>query len=162
VSAAAAKRTVLAAASILAVVAVSIVGAAGGAPPGKDTEAPSTPTNMHVVSATQSSVTVAWDPSTDNLGVGGYYVWGDQGKVGLGERAKITVQGPQFTVTGLGCGRSSLVTVASFDAAGNRSARASTTVSTSACLDTQPPTAPRGFSQAATTQNSVVLTSSPA
>src|SRR5262249_2893171 len=97
----------------------------------------------------------------DNVGIAGYYVWGDQGKVGLGERAKLTVTSPQFTVTGLGCGRSAVLTVAAFDAAGNRSARASTGVATLACLDSQPPTAPTGFTQVATTQNSVILTWTP-
>jgi chitodextrinase len=153
VSVAAAKRTVLVAASIAAAVALAAVMPAAGAPD-LDREAPSTPANMRVTSATQSLVTVAWDPSTDNVGVVGYYVWGDKGK--------ITVDGPQFTVSGLGCGRSAVITVAAFDAAGNRSARASTTVATSACLDTQPPTAPTGFSQAATTQGSVILTWTPA
>jgi chitodextrinase len=161
VSVAAAKRTVLVAASIAAAVALAAVMPAAGAPD-PDREAPSTPANMHVTSATQSLVTVAWDPSTDNVGVVGYYVWGDKGKVGLGERAKITVDGPQFTVSGLGCGRSAVITVAAFDAAGNRSARASSTVATSACLDTQAPTAPTGFSQVATTQGSVILSWTPA
>ena len=80
---AAAKRTLLLAASLLALVAVSVVGAAGGAPPEKDREAPSAPQNLRVSEVTQTLVRLAWDASSDNVAVAGYYVFGDRGKATL-------------------------------------------------------------------------------
>ena len=76
-SAAAAKRTVLAAASVAAVLATAVVGPAGGAPKFakekglRDKVAPTAPANPHVVKATPSLVYVAWNPSSDNVGVAG-------------------------------------------------------------------------------------------
>ena len=58
-------------------------GASGGErgkpdrPPGRDREAPTAPANLRVTSATASSISVAWDPSTDNVRVRGYYVYVD-------------------------------------------------------------------------------------
>jgi hypothetical protein len=46
-----------------------------------DAEPPSTPPNLRVVEVTGTSLTVGWDPSTDNLGVSGYGVWLDGVKV---------------------------------------------------------------------------------
>ena len=99
----AAKRTLLVAVSLLALVAVSVVGAAGGAPPGKDREAPSAPKNLRVSAVTQTLVRLAWDPSTDNVAVAGYYVFGDQGKATV----DTGLDKPEYTVSGLACGQSS-------------------------------------------------------
>jgi chitodextrinase len=105
--------------------------------------------NMRVTAATPSLISVAWDPSLDDVGVAGYYVFGDKGKA--------TVDTPAYVVRELACGKSSELNVIAFDAAQNRSARATLTVSTAACPDVQPPTAPSGFTQLATSQNAVVL-----
>ncbi len=74
-AAAAAKRTALAVASIAALLAVAIVGPAGGAPKWakdkgsyRDRVAPTAPANPHVVKVTPNLVYVAWDPSSDNVG----------------------------------------------------------------------------------------------
>ena len=96
---------------------------------------------------------MGWDPSRDNVGVAGYYVYWNH--------RKATSLSPSYEVSGLGCGQSTTVSVAAFDRAGNRSSRVPATVATAACPDTQPPTVPTGFSQAATTQNEVVLTWTP-
>ena len=168
-SAAAAKRTVLAAASILALVALSILVPAGGASSERrDSEPPTTPRNVRVAGATQSLVRIAWDPSTDNVGVEGYYVFGDKGKATvdvlddqgkpiLDDDGKPMGDAPGFTVEWLGCGESTEITVIAFDASQNRSGKATVTVSTAACGDLQPPTAPSAFTQVATSTDSVVL-----
>ena len=39
-----------------------------------DTEKPSVPANLRTTSVTSTQVDLAWDPSTDNVGVAGYYV----------------------------------------------------------------------------------------
>ena len=102
-AAAAAKRTALAAASIAALLAVAIVGPAGGAPKGmhgkglRDKIAPTAPANPHVVRATPSLVYVAWDPSSDNVGVAGYFVYGD-GRPAVASSSS-------FVVSTLDCGR---------------------------------------------------------
>ena len=169
VSAAAAKRTVLAAASILALVALSILVPTGGASSARrDSEPPTTPRNVRVAGATQSLVRIAWDPSTDNVGVKGYYVFGDKGKATvdvlddqgkpiLDDDGKPIGDAPGFTVEWLGCGESTELTVIAFDASQNRSGKATVTVSTAACGDLQPPTAPSAFTQVATSTDSVVL-----
>ena len=156
-SAAAAKRTVLAAASLLALVAVSVVGAAGGAPPSKDREAPSAPTNLRVSEVTQSLVRLAWDPSSDNVAVAGYYVFGDRGKATL----DTGLDKPEYTLDGLSCGQSSTLTIIAFDDSQNRSEKATMTVSSAPCADTLPPATPAGFRQVATSDDAVVLAWNP-
>ena len=154
---AAAKRTLLLAASLLALVAVSVVGAAGGAPPGKDREAPSAPKNLRVSDVTQTLVRLAWDPSTDNVAVAGYYVFGDRGKATV----ETGLDKPEYTLNGLACGQSSDLTVVAFDDAQNRSEKATMTVSSAPCTDTLPPATPSGFKQVATSDDAVVLAWNP-
>ncbi|HVW82949.1 MAG TPA: fibronectin type III domain-containing protein, partial [Candidatus Paceibacterota bacterium] len=45
-----------------------------GAP---DTTPPSVPANLHATGITNSSIALAWDPSTDNVGVAGYKLYRD-------------------------------------------------------------------------------------
>lgn len=108
--------------------------------------------------ATPESVTLAWDPSLDNVAVAGYYIFGDRGRQ-IVDRELAT---PQYTVRGLRCGEAVELSVVAFDVAQNRSERAIAIVSSAACLDTSAPSAPAGFSQAATSENAVVLTWQPA
>ena len=150
---AAAKRTLLLAASLLALVAVSVVGAAGGAPPGKDREAPSAPQNLRVSAVTQTLVRLAWDASTDNVAVAGYYVFGDRGKATL----ETGLDKPEYTLDGLSCGQSADLTIVAFDDSQNRSEKATMTVSSAPCADTLPPATPAGFRQVATSHDAVVL-----
>jgi chitodextrinase len=146
----AAKRTALAAASLTALAALSILVPTGGASSDRrDKQAPTTPLNLRVVAATPSLVSIAWDPSVDDAGVAGYYVFGDKGKA--------IVDTPMYIVRDLKCGESTVVNVIAFDEAQNRSERATLTVSTAACPDTQPPTPPSGFTQLSTTRDAVVL-----
>ena len=119
----------------------------------QDSEAPTPPANVHVTSATASAVSVAWEPAADNMGVAGYYVYGD------GSRKKVS--STASTLMGLECGQSTYVAVVAFDRARNQSASAPATVSTAACADTRPPTVPTGFVQQATTQDAVVLAWNP-
>ena len=102
-----------------------------------------------MTSATASSISVAWDPSTDNVRVRGYYVYVD------GNRS--TVSTTAYTIWQLSCGESVAVGVEAFDKAGNRSPRATATVSSAPCPDRSPPTAPSRFRQVATSDTAVVL-----
>jgi len=139
--------------TVFALAAFALVGGSAAAPSDKERTAPTTPTNLRVTAATATTVTLAWDPSQDDSGVAGYYVYGDRGKATVDRN----LDKPQYTVNGLACGQSVQLSVIAFDASQNRSERATATASASPCLDTQPPSSPSGFTQAATSQDAVVL-----
>src|SRR5688572_19390461 len=56
-----------AAAALAPVLALAVVGPVAAGPRG-DRTPPTTPTNLRVTSLSHKSVTLAWDPSTDNSG----------------------------------------------------------------------------------------------
>jgi chitodextrinase len=117
-----------------------------------DAEGPTTPTGLSVAGQTQSSVSVSWSGSSDDVGVVGYGVYRNGTSVG-------TSAGTSFTFSGLACGTSYTLGVDAFDAAGNRSAKATLTASTSECPppDTQAPTVPGGLAAANATTASVAV-----
>jgi hypothetical protein len=86
---------------------------------GGDAVAPSAPTNLAASSVTQTTLTLNWTASTDNVGVTGYDVY--QGAALLG-----TVTATTVNVTGLTAGASYAFTVKAKDAAGNVSATSNT------------------------------------
>ena len=116
-----------------------------------DTTPPSTPTGLVVSSAGQTSVALAWNASTDNVGVVGYGVYSNGKLV-----ASPTSTG--YVLTGLSCGTSYTVAVDAYDAAGNRSSQATVTTSTVACPDNQPPTAPAVIALATRTTTNISIT----
>ncbi|MFF1819588.1 cellulose binding domain-containing protein [Kribbella sp. NPDC058245] len=91
---------------------------AGGA---GDTSAPTAPGNARVTATSTSTVSLAWNASTDNVGVTGYDVYS-------GGAVLITTDGTTGTVGGLSPGTAYTFTVKAHDAAGN-SSPASNTVS---------------------------------
>jgi chitodextrinase len=115
-----------------------------------DTSAPSAPGNLAATGATASGVTLSWSAATDNVGVAGYRVYRDGALVG--STGALT-----YSVTGLSCGTKYTLGVEAYDAAGNTSARTSTSATTTSCTDTTPPTAPTMLAAAAATQTSVTL-----
>ena len=120
----------------------------------RDRQPPTAPSNLRVTAASAKSLSLAWDRSTDNVGVRGYYVYVN------GRRS--TVSSTAYIAGRLNCGQSVAVAVVAFDRAGNRSPRAETITSTAACPDTRPPMPPTGISQAATAGDAVVLVWNPA
>jgi hypothetical protein len=82
---------------------------------GGDTTAPSAPTNLRSTGTTSSSVSLAWNASTDNVGVTGYDIYRN-GTVAT------SVTGTTGTVGGLAGSTSYTFTVRARDAAGNASA----------------------------------------
>ena len=66
-------------ASLVLVLALVVVGsvAAANRPPRGDRTPPTTPTNLRYTSLSQTSVTLAWNPSTDNSGSCSYSVYKD-------------------------------------------------------------------------------------
>ena len=95
-------------------------------------------------------MTVSWTASTDNVGVTGYGAY----KNGTLAGSPTTTS---YTFNGLTCGTSYTLAVDAADAAGNRSAQTSTTLSTNACPDTTPPTTPTGLTTSAVAQTSITL-----
>src|SRR5262245_50977156 len=88
----------------------------GGGGGGGDTQAPSVPTNLRVTATTSSSISLAWNASTDNVGVTGYDVFRG-GTNNIGTSPTIS-----FTATGLAAGTTCTFTVRARGAAGNLSA----------------------------------------
>ncbi|MEC0232629.1 RCC1 domain-containing protein [Paenibacillus alba] len=100
-----------------------------------DTEAPTAPTNLAVSGTTNSTITLMWRASTDNVGVTGYDIY-------EGSTLKGTVDGTTttYTVTGLTANTLYNFSVKAKDAAGNISAASSLL---QAKIDTQVPSGPR-------------------
>lgn len=86
---------------------------------GPDTQAPTAPTGLAASNVTQTSLTLNWNASTDNVGVTGYDVY--QGGTNIG-----TVTGTSASVTGLTAGTSYSFYVIAKDAAGNQSSASNT------------------------------------
>lgn len=101
--------------------------------PRPDETPPTVPENLRLTGMTPTSVSVAWDASTDNEGVAGYETF-------LGGESKGTTSGRSATLSGLASGVPVVVGVEAYDAEGNRSGRAELTVTP--INDTTPPEAP--------------------
>ncbi|WP_214110960.1 galactose-binding domain-containing protein [Acrocarpospora catenulata] len=85
----------------------------GTAAPG-DTEPPAVPTGLTVTGKTTTSVSLSWNPSTDNVGVTGY-------SVRQAGAVVASVTGTTATVNGLNPATAYTFTVTAKDAAGNES-----------------------------------------
>jgi hypothetical protein len=91
---------------------ISLDGPGGG---GSDSQAPSAPGSLRSTGKTSSSVSLAWNASSDNVGVTAYDVYSGSNQV-------LTVTGTSATVSGLAASTSYTFTVKARDAAGNSSA----------------------------------------
>lgn len=118
-----------------------------------DTSPPSTPGGLTASGATQSSLNLSWNASTDNVGVTGYDVYLNGGHVA-------TASSTSATVSGLSCSVSYTLGVDAYDAAGNHSGQTSTNASTAACPptgDTSPPSAPSGLHVTSASQTAIAI-----
>ena len=100
------------------------VGATTAACP--DRTPPSVPAGLTVTATSETSISISWSPSSDNVGVTGYSVSRDGADAG-------TSTTPQATFDGLACGKRYRLDVAASDAEGNRSAPGELEASTSRC-----------------------------
>ena len=108
---------------------VSTNNAEGTEPPGTsgDTAAPSVPTGLASSSVGETSFTLSWSASSDNVGVTEYEVFSNNISVG-------TTSNTSLNISGLSCGSSYAMKVSARDAAGNLSAQsAAKNVTTLAC-----------------------------
>jgi len=92
---------------------ISLDGPGGGG--GSDGQAPSAPGNLRSTGKSSTSVSLAWNASTDNVGVTGYDVF-------RGSTQVLSVSGTSATVGGLSPSTAYTFTVKARDAAGNVSA----------------------------------------
>lgn len=84
----------------------------GGTAP--DTEAPSNPTSLSASGTTDTTTSLSWNASSDNVGVTGYEVFNNNASIG-------NVTGTSANITGLTAGSTNQFKVRAFDAAGNNS-----------------------------------------
>ena len=83
--------------------------------PAVDNVAPGVPANVKAILTTNTFVDIAWDASTDNVGVSGYDVYVNSVK-------QATVTNTLYRLSGLTAGQSSTFTIKAFDLANNMSA----------------------------------------
>jgi len=148
----------------LAAAVTSIQNSVTTPPNWTDTTAPTAPLNLSyttsVLTATSSSITLSWSPSTDDTAVTGYDIYRDNTKI-----ATVTTT-THYTDPALAHNATYNYYVVAFDRAGNRSV-ASNQVSVPLALsvsDTTPPTQPSNLSASTfltSTTASVVLLWSP-
>jgi len=119
-----------------------------------DVSAPTVPGNLALTSAAASSLSASWSASTDDTGVVGYDLY-------LNSSAAGSTAGTSYNFGSLSCGTKYTIGVEAYDAAGNHSPRASLDATTSACPDTQPPSAPTNLAASGATQTSLNLSWSP-
>ncbi|MES2416265.1 MAG: fibronectin type III domain-containing protein [Patescibacteria group bacterium] len=98
-----------------------------------DTTSPSTPTGLTTSNITQTSATVSWTASTDNIGVTGYDVY-------VGGILKTSVTSTTASLTGLTAGTTYSVTVKAKDLAGNVSVASNVLSVVTVSADTTAPT----------------------
>jgi len=117
-----------------------------------DTSAPTVPTNLRTSNVMQTTITLLWNASTDNVGVTGYELSIDNG-------AAINVTGTSYNATGFTAGSTHNFKVLAKDAAGNKSAYATAVSFTmAAAADTTVPSIPTNPSTNNITSSSVNFT----
>jgi chitodextrinase len=119
---------------------------AGTAP---DTTAPSVPDNLRKTSSTVSSISLAWDAATDDVGVTGYHVYRSGTLIA-------SVGGTSYTDSGLNVSSSYTYTVQAYDAASNNSAQ-SAPYNTTSSNDTTAPTIPSSVHATSTLDTSISI-----
>ncbi len=80
-----------------------------------DYEPPTTPTNLRVTTVSTNRIDMAWDPSTDNKGVSGYYLYRGEARLG-------SYTGTNGYNDGLLANAQYAYTVTAYDTSGNESA----------------------------------------
>src|SRR3954447_13611703 len=102
------------------------------APASADGTPPSAPSAVTVTASTQTSVSISWGASSDNVAVTGYRLY-------LDGVAGSTTTGTSYTFGPLACGTTHTLSVSAYDAAGNKSSQSAVTGKTSACSPPPPP-----------------------
>jgi chitodextrinase len=118
-----------------------------------DQQAPTTPANLTATPDSSSQISLAWDASTDNVGVTGYQIFRD------GTQTATTTT-TSYTDTGLTAATTYSYTVLAYDAAGNlstQSSAASATTPSDQTPDQQAPTTPANLTATPVSSSQVTL-----
>ncbi|TYQ18185.1 UNVERIFIED_CONTAM: PKD domain-containing protein [Acetivibrio alkalicellulosi] len=115
-----------------------------------DNMPPTIPQNLTAISVTQSTISLVWEESTDNVEVAGYRLFRD------GNLIRILTE-TEFTDAGLIMGSTYTYTVRAYDHDGNVSEESESLVVTTA-TDTEPPTIPENLRLITKTNSSVTIT----
>ena len=151
------------AATLMAIVSTLAIGSQASFAAGSSQSsrgAPDAVSSVEVTATDGSSVTIAWPASRDNDVAGyGVYVNGTQAGTQTPDQVKRwrDRDSLSYTLRALACGTGYTVGVDAFDRGDRHSPVTATTVSTSACPDATPPSAPSGVHQVAATESSVML-----
>ncbi len=105
----------------------------GSQQPSADTQAPTAATNLNISGKTSNSISLAWNASTDNVGVTAYNIY-------MNGSLKTTVSSTSTTVSGLSPSTTYSFYVVAKDAAGNSSPNSSTVSGTTNAGSTTPST----------------------
>ena len=117
-----------------------------------DTTAPSTPAGVAGSPVDANTVSLAWNASTDNVGVSGYYVYRN------GALIATVANGTGYVDNTVAPSTTYSYTVKAFDAAVNVSGlSAAASVTTPAKVDTQAPTVPAGLVKSGTTDSATTI-----
>jgi chitodextrinase len=118
---------------------------------GADVTAPTVPANLAATAASESQIDLAWDVSTDAVGVAGYNIYRNGVKID-------TSATNSYSDTGLLASTSYTYTVSAFDAAGNTSAQsASDSATTNASADVTAPTIPTALTATVVSSSQINL-----
>lgn len=121
---------------------------------GGDAQAPTAPSSLRTTGTTSSSIALAWNASTDNVGVTGYDIYRNSTLIGSVSGSTLT-----YTNTGLPAGTTYTYFVKAKDAAGNASP-ASNSISAATGTsggDTQAPSVPSNLKVTGSTSSSISL-----
>jgi len=117
----------------------------------QDTQPPSIPLNLISTDRSINTISLSWDPSTDNVGVTGYEIYSGATLVG-------NLNTNSFIVTGLNPSTGYTFTVLAKDAATNKSGLSNpVSISTLSAPDTQAPSAPDNLLSNSQTSKSVSI-----
>ncbi|MEI9912523.1 MAG: fibronectin type III domain-containing protein [Bacteroidota bacterium] len=117
-----------------------------------DTQAPTAPTNLAASAITQTSLTISWTASTDNVGVTGYDIYRGGIKINASLLTATT-----FNVTGLTAATPYQFYVQAKDAAGNTTNSGTLNATTLSPPDTEAPAAPANLAASGITQSTLTL-----
>ncbi len=118
---------------------------------GSDTQAPTAPTGLSSSNIVETSFTLNWTASTDNVGVTGYDVYKNGSMIG-------SVTGTSADITGLTAETSYSMTVKAKDDAGNISnASNALNITTATPTDTEAPTVPTSLVSSNITETTFTL-----
>ena len=128
-------------------------GSSSSSPAPSDTTAPTTPTNLTAVAASDTRVRLLWTASTDDVGVKGYKINRDGSQIGTSTTAVYLDITCSATTT-------YTYTVAAYDAAGNTSGLSSSKSENTLAVgipDNAPPSAPGNLTATALSSSQISL-----